>query len=390
MVNTKSESRIKKSSSTPLKSSHPATSTRSTGSGSKTMAELLAAKKPAMASLNRGDTVEGTITKLSSQEVLLDINAKTDALVLEKDKRLLKTMLATLKVGDKVKASVLSPEGDLGYPIVSLRRFMGDTSWTHLETLQKEQKPVVATITESTRGGFLVTTLEGAAGFLPNSHAMIPSGEEGNMIGKKIDVYVLELQRASNKIIFSQKKILDASDFSKAIKGLKVGEKVAVMVTNTASFGVFVALSVGDVKLDGLIHISEISWEKVTDVSGMFEVGQNLWAMIIGFDRDNKRVDLSLKRLTVDPFEKIAEKYPVDSQVSGTVSAVLESGVEVTLEDSSADSGQVVGMIRKEKIPPTVSFEVGDGVKATVALVDKKRQRIMLVPVLAAKPLGYR
>lgn len=348
------------------------------------MADLMANYKKPMSSLSKGDIVEGVITKLTPQEVLVDINAKTDAVVMEKEKPLLRTMLATLKVGDKVKVSILNPESDEGHPVVSLRRFMGDASWKSLESMQKEQTPLTVTITDVTRGGYLVATDAGVAGFLPNSHISFKADSETSMVGKKVQVYVLELSRNTNKIIFSQKETLKDEDFTKAIALLKKGETVSVVVTNITSFGVFAAVPAGDKKLDGLIHISEVAWEKTTDLAALFEVGQTLQAQVIGFDKEGKRVDLSIKRLTADPFEKIAETYPVDTQVQGTVVALEATGVVVELADGTA------GFIRKEKIPPTVTYKQGDSVKATVAKVDKRKQRIDLVPVLVVKPLTYR
>ncbi|MBP9719334.1 MAG: S1 RNA-binding domain-containing protein [Candidatus Levybacteria bacterium] len=377
-------------SQTPNPKSQDSSSNPSTSSGSRpavSMADLMASYKKPMSSLNKGDLIEGTITKLTPQEVLVDINAKTEAVVMEKEKRLMRSMLAALKIGDKVTVSVLNPESDLGHPVVSLRRFMGNASWKYLEELQKEQTALELTITDSTRGGYLVTTEAGVAGFLPNSHTSfkVAEGENANtMVGKRVKAYVLELSRAANKIIFSQKEMLKDADFTKAIGLLKKNEKVSVVVTNIASFGVFVAVPAGEKKLDGLIHISEIAWEKTNDVVGMFEVGETLDAVVIGFDKDGKRVDLSIKRLTTDPFDAIAEKFAVDQAVSGKVISVTSAGLDIELSDG------VAGFIRKEKLPPTVTYKEGDTVKATVAKVDKRKQRVELVPVLVAKPLTYR
>jgi 4-hydroxy-3-methylbut-2-enyl diphosphate reductase len=351
------------------------------------MADLMASYKKPMSALHKGDLVEGTITKLTPQEVLVDINAKTEAVVMEKEKRLMRSMLAALKIGDKVTVSVLNPESDEGHPVVSLRRFMGDASWKYLEGLQKAQTALDVTITESTRGGYLVTTNEGVSGFLPNSHTLVKLAEGENpasLVGKTIKAYVLELSRSANKIIFSQKKVMSVADFSKATASLKKGEKITVVVTNITSFGVFAAVTVNDSKLDGLIHISEVSWDKVSELSGMFEVGEELEVKVIGFDKEAKRVDLSIKQLTQDPFEAIAEKYTVDKQVSGKVISIGAQGVELLLEEN------ISGFIRKEKIPPTVTFTEGETVKATVLKVDKRKQRVELVPVLSAKPLTYR
>ncbi len=138
----------------------------------------------------------------------------------------MKNLLNTLKIGDKVTVSVLNPESDMGYPVVSLRRFMGDSSWERLKELQKAQKQIPVTVTEVTRGGYVVVTAEGVSGFLPHSQ-MAHSDVSETMLSKKLQVFVLELQRTANKVIFSQKEVLDTAEFAKVIGQLKVGRKSA-------------------------------------------------------------------------------------------------------------------------------------------------------------------
>src|SRR3989344_4163814 len=123
------------------------------------MAELMAKKQPSIKSFKKGEIVEGTITKLTSSEILIDIGAKTEAVVLEKDKNILHSVLSMFKVGDKVNVQILNPESDEGNPVVSLRRFVGERHWGELEKLKNEDKTVDVTITDLTKGGFLVTTL---------------------------------------------------------------------------------------------------------------------------------------------------------------------------------------------------------------------------------------
>src|SRR3990172_4400023 len=133
------------------------------------MAELMAKTQSSIRSFKKGEVVTGTITKLTSSEILIEIGAKTEAVVLEKDKNLLRSLLSTLKAGDKVNVSVLNPESDQGNPVVSLRRFMDEKHWGALDKLKNEEQTLEVVITELTKGGFLVTTTDGMSGFLPNS-----------------------------------------------------------------------------------------------------------------------------------------------------------------------------------------------------------------------------
>jgi len=356
----------------------------SSTSNASSMAELMARYQGKVAAFKKGDTVEGTIKKLTKHEITVDIGGKTDAVVLEKESRLMHVLLTMLHVGDKVTVSILNPESDLGMPVVSLRRFMDDASWKKLEELKKSQEQVEVTVTDVTKGGFVVQAESGTTGFLPQSHVQL-SQTQHITTGTKLHVVVLELNRPEHKVIFSQKNTVSDKEFSDALKQLKVGQSIEVSIVNVTPFGLFVTVPLEEKKtLDGLIHISELSWEKVTEISDEFSAGKSIEATIIGFDKVAKRVDLSIKRLTEDPFAKIAENYPVDKKVTARVLSVEATGVKLDLGDG------VEGIIRKEKIPPTMIFEVGKTVTATVSEVDTKRRRISLVPVLLEKPIGYR
>ena len=361
-------------------------STSSKSPGASSMADLMSGYKGKIVGVKKGDVVEGAIKKLSKNEVTVDIGGKTDALVLEKDRRLMNTLLSSLKVGDKVNVSILNPESDLGMPVVSLRRFMENSSWKNLDELKKAQTPVDITVSDVTKGGYVATSDSGVAGFLPQSHVQLSRSQQ-IVAGTRLKVVILELNRVEKKVIFSQKHTVSDEDFAIANKNLKKGEKIEVSVVNITPFGLFatVPLAGTDGKmLDGLIHISELSWDKISEIGDKFAVGQKLEAVILGIDKDAKRVDLSLKRFTEDPFVKIAEKYPVDKKVTTNVISVDSNGVTLDLGDG------VEGVIRKEKIPPAMQFEVGKNVSATVSEVDTRRRKISLVPVLLEKPLGYR
>jgi small subunit ribosomal protein S1 len=344
------------------------------------MAALLAAHENKFVTLKKGESVKGKITKLTSSEITVDTGSKTEAIVLEKERRIMNTIMSMFKVGDTVEVNVLNPESESGQPIVSLRRYLGDISWKKLEELEKSKESINVIVAEATKAGYLATTEFGVSGFLPQSHTQQADLE----VGSEVKVTVLELNRKDNKVIFSQKTSISEEDFAKATKALKVGEKVNVTITNVSTFGLFVTFAVKEASLDGFIHISEVAWEKVEDLASIYTVGQALDAVVTRFDEDNRRVNLSIKRLTTDPFEALMEKYPVEKKVSGTVASVSDSGVTITLDEN------VEAFIKKEKIPPTTTYTVGQEVTVTVAEFDKRRHKIIVVPVLLEKPLMYR
>lgn len=352
------------------------------------MAELLAKHQSTFVTLHRGDVVKAKVSKVTPTEILLEVGAKTEAVVMEKDRKIMKHLVSLLKVGDTVEAMVLNPESDMGYPMMSLRHFAEDKTWTLLEELLKSQEKVDVTVTEATKGGFLVESASGVNGFLPNSH-LSPNTDTDELVGSHIKASVVDLNRQQNKVIFSEKGMMTDEDFKKATASLKEGQKMTGTISGITSFGLFVPLPLsGEKFLDGLVHISEVSWERMSDLSQVFAVGQEVEVMVIGFDTDNKRVDLSIKRLSADPFKAILEAYPADKKVTGTITDINEQGVD--LELPAVEGMKVLGTIRKEKISPNTKYEVGQEVQVTVVSVDQKKRKVLLTPVLKEKPLMYR
>lgn len=358
----------------------------STANKATSMADLMkkvAAKKTFVSPI-KGAMLSGVITKLTKNEILVDIDAKTEAVVLEKERPILNKIMSSYKVGDKVTVQVLNPESDFGYPVVSLRRSVGDITWDRLGKLQKDAAPIEVTLDSSTKGGFLVTTTDGISGFLPNSHTSSLENPN-NLIGKQIKVVVLELNREQNKIIFSQKQVMNQGDFQKLIKNLKLGDKIDAEVLNIAPFGLFLSIPIDEKQMaEGFVHISEISWENVENINDLYKVGDKVTGAVIGFDKDGRRVNLSIKRLTADPFEKKLEEFTADKKVKGTVTKVISTGVLLDLGEG------IVGHIKKEKIPVKTTYKEGQEIDVTVSSVDKKRHRVEVAPVLKAKPIGYR
>jgi small subunit ribosomal protein S1 len=356
------------------------------------MAELMAKHQGSIVALRKGDIVSGKITKLTKNEITVDLHAKGEAIVMERDPHIMRNLLSHLSVGQEVDVSVISPESESGQPVVSLRRFIDNLLWKEVEALKQSQEQVNVTISEVTRGGYVVSSALGVSGFLPNSHTSF--AKEDLSVGKTIKASIADLNREDNKVIFSQKTTLPLEEYEKAVAALKVGQRVQATISNIASFGLFVTIAPfadqPEKLMDGLIHISEVSWNKVDDLTSLYKVGQTIEASVLGFDKDSRRVDLSIKRLSADPFEELKEQFPVDKKVQGTVARTEDGNIYVDLGPST-DSGQVVeGMIRKEKVPPTTTYAVGSTINATVSSLDARRRRIELVPVLLEKPLMYR
>lgn len=349
-----------------------------------TMAEVLQKAKSKFVNLKKGEIIKGKITKLTPSEILIDINAKTEAVVLEKDKKILNKILSTFSVGDEVSVTVLNPESDYGNPVVSLRRSIDDMVWAKLLTLKKSKEVLQVTVDSATRGGYLVTTLDDVSGFLPNSHISTLENPQ-NLIGKTIKVIALDINRSLHKIIFSQRQALGLGDFEKKILDFKIGQKIDSTISNITPFGVFLSMQTkGAGYVEGFIHISEVSWESIPNISEKFGVGQKITAVITGFDKEDRRVNLSIKKLTEDLLEKRLEEFPVDKKIRTKVLKVIPSGVLFDLGEG------IVGIIKKEKIPPNVFYKEGLEIQATVSSIDKKRHRVVLTPVLLEKPIGYR
>lgn len=352
------------------------------------MGSLLAKTKSKFKILHKGDVIDGVITKLTPQEILVDIQAKTEAVVLEKDSRILRSLLSTLKEGDVVQVYVLNAESDSGNPVVSLRKFSDDKNWLLLENLKTNRETLDVTVREITKGGILVDTSFGVSGFLPNSQ-LISQTLDAELIGKKLSVYISELNRPSRKIIFSEKRSVGNEEFEEIAKQFEIGQKIDTTIATVTSFGIFVSLPLitpvhGITSVDGLVHISELSWEKVDTIEEKYHPLQEVHVQVLGKDMDAKRIDLSIKRLTTDPFSEKVKNLSVDQKVSGTVSKIGSSSVLIDLTDG------IEGIIRKEKIPPGVSFSEGEEVTVTVSQIDKDRRKVILVPILKEKPMMYR
>lgn len=360
--------------------------------GGVSFADLFAASASKVPSLRRNQEVAGTVVAVSPQEILIDIGAKSEGVVTGRELGAVSDMVAKLSVGDKVDATVLFPENDAGQVVLSLRKLSGEKRWTDLEEKKENEEGIDVVALEVNRGGVICDYL-GIRGFLPASQLSSAPLKLTDLIGKTLSARVIEVDRSTNRLILSQKSgdKKDLAEVLKLLAKVNIGEKVSGVVSAVLPFGIFVEVRLDGtkdaksaVKLEGLVHVSELSWEKVDDPAKLFNVGDEVEVLVIAKDEVSGRLNLSLRQLQQDPFAELSEKYIKDLEVSGTVSKVTPYGVFVMLDST------VEGLIHISKIPPDISFEVGQEVNCTVESVDVKARRIALVPIAKVKPILYR
>ena len=354
-------------------------------SSSSAMADLLASSKVQIPKLSRGQDVSGKVVMATDAEILVDIGAKSEGIISGREFSSARDLVSQIKAGDSIEATVLYPENDAGQVVLTLRKLSGEKRWQELEEKKAAGGEVEVLAMEANRGG-LICDFAGLRGFLPSSQLIrVPSKLE-DLVGKNLAVRVIEVDRPTNRLIFSQKGFgkRDIAAISKLLAKVKIGDKHTGIVTAILPFGVFAELSFGDAKLEGLVHISEISWEKIEDPGVLFKVGDKADVMVIAKDSATGRLNLSIKQLFPDPFVKASEKYSKDMRVWGTVSRVTPYGTFVLLE------GGIEGLIHISKIAPNVAYFEGDKIECEIETVDVPSRKIALVPIVLEKPVLYR
>ncbi|MBI1919002.1 S1 RNA-binding domain-containing protein [Candidatus Microgenomates bacterium] len=370
---------IKKSQISNLKSQKETKSSKPSPKEPTSMAELLAQTGYTPHGLRKRSEVEGIITSLSPKGILIDLGAKTEGVVLEKDKKILDDLLATLRVGDRVKALVLSPESEDGHAVLSLRRARKNKAWQELEQAFEQGKTAEVEILESSKNGLLITYAT-IRGFIPSSHLI--SSQDELTSGKRLLVKILEVNPKDNRLIASEKlATIDLDKLRKEFIEIKINDVFTGTITGVTKFGIFVNIKEN---LDGLVHISEVSWDRVGDLEEQFKIGDKVEVLVTNIDKENLRLSLSLKQLRPDPWLELSQKFAVDQQVKGRISKTSKIGIHVALEDG------LEGLIHQSKIPLGKEFTEGEKITCVVESVDKAKHRISLIPVLKEKPVGYR
>lgn len=329
--------------------------------------------------LKVGDVVEGTITSVKKHEVWLDLGANGVGVVMRREIG----HGQKLEIGEKVTTSVVDPEMEEGYALLSMKRAVKDRGWDELQRVFEKQEIIEISPYDANRGGLLVE-LEGIRGFLPVSqlaagHYPRVSGADKDEIlhklnaltGQILRVRVLDVSRKDNKLIFSEKEAVK-DDMQSRFSELNVGDEVEGVVTGVIDFGAFVNVD----GIEGLVHISEISWERVEDPREYVKNGQKIKAKIIAIDKD--RLSLSMKQMIEDPWLKEVKAFKKDSVVEGKITRITPFGAFVQLSPAVEALVHVSEMSKEEGIDPEKIFQLNEKKQFKVIDIDTEARKIAL------------
>jgi small subunit ribosomal protein S1 len=341
------------------------------------MDELLAGSD--IQELKAGDVIEGTITTVHKHEVWVDLGAQGVGVVMRREIG----HGQKLEPGETVVISVVDPELDEGHALLSMKRAAKDRGWDELQRLFDDQEIIEVSPYDANRGGLLVE-LEGIRGFLPVSqlaadHYPRVSGADKDeilqklnaLVGKPLRVRILDVSRKDNKLIFSEKEAVK-DDMQARFAELKVGDVVEGVVTGVIDFGAFVNVS----GIEGLIHISEISWERVEDPRDYVKTGETLKAKIIAIDKD--RLSLSLKQMSEDPWLGEVKAFKKGDVVEGKVTRITPFGAFVQLSPAVEALVHVSEMGNDESADPEKIFKLNEKKQFKILDIDTENRKIAL------------
>lgn len=342
-----------------------------------TMDELLAGSD--VEHLKTGDVVEGTVTTVRKHEVWIDLGAHGVGVVMRREIG----HGQSLEEGTTVTTSVVDPEMEEGYALLSVKRAAKDRGWDELQRVFEAGEVLEITAYDANRGGMLVE-LEGIRGFLPVSqlaagHYPRVSGADKDEIlqklnaltGQPIRVRILDVSRKDNKLIFSEKEAVK-DDMKDLFTKLNVGDTVNGVVTGVIDFGAFVNVN----GIEGLIHISEISWERVENPRDYIKTGQDVEAKIIAIDKD--RLSLSLKQMQQDPWLEEVKAFKKGENVEGKVTRITPFGAFVQLSSAVEALVHVSEMSNDDSVNPEEIFKLNEKKQFKVIDIDTDARKIAL------------
>lgn len=343
-----------------------------------TMEELLA--DSSIKQLAQGEVVEGTVLSAHKHEIWVDLGPHGLGLVVRRE---IGHGNRNLEAGDEVVASVVEPELEDGNALLSLRKAAKDRGWDILNEAFQNGEVLEVRAYDANRGGLLIEA-EGIRGFLPVSqlsaeHYPRVSGADKEEILQKLNdlvkntlrVRILDLDKKQNKLIFSEKEAV-REDMQEKLKELEEGDIVKGTITGVVDFGAFVNVS----GIEGLIHISEISWDRVEDPNEYVKVGETVEAKVIAIDKD--RLSLSLKQMQEDPWLKQVEEYSVGDTVKGTVTRITPFGAFIQISSAVEALVHVSELGEGDSADPEKLFKLNQEKTFKIIDIDKESRKISL------------
>lgn len=344
------------------------------------MEELLALEEESFKTLSVGDTVEGKIVSITKNGIWLDLGKFGGGLVVGPEVRD-KSVVSGLKIGDTITASVLEMEYDGGNALLSLRKASKEKAWTRLVKMADSKELISLKPLDANKGG-LIMEAEGVRGFLPVSqlstenYPRVSDKDEiqirlSSLLGKPMDVIVLDANEKENKLIFSEKEA-KKGEMSEVINKFAIGDKIKGTITGIVDYGIFVNVN----GVEGLVHISEIAWDRVEDPSKVVRVGEEVEALIIGIDND--RFSLSLKRLTEDPWAKTVKQFKVGEVVEGEITRITPFGAFARIHDNIEALVHISELSEGHTKDPNEVVEVAKKYQFMILNIDDKNHKIAL------------
>jgi small subunit ribosomal protein S1 len=347
-----------------------------------TMEELLATEsaRRSLRPLRVGETVEGTIAAVAGDEATVDLGDLPAGVI-----SIQEAGSEALRVGEHVVAVVTQVEAADGRVVLSLRRVPNRKRWLELEELQRSGALIDAAVVEANRGGVVVDV--GLRGFVPLSQLVsvgaIDTREHGvpesvkALVGKELQVRVLEADPMRDRLILSEKAAAQQLRRERKARGmtqLAVGDVLAGVVVGVTSYGLFVDVGVAD----GLVHRSEITWEKGIDPIAVRRLGDGVQVLVVGVDPERQRISLSIKRLGRDPWEQFVNGLEAGQAVDATVTRVMAYGAFARVAEGVEGLIHVSEMGPERGAHPDAAFRVGEVIPVRIVAVDRERRRLSL------------
>ena len=335
-----------------------------------------------------GDLVTGTIVKLDRDEVLLDIGFKSEGVIPVRELSIRRDVdpSEVVNLGDQIEALVLQKEDKDGRLILSKKRAEYERAWISVEEKFNNGENVEGEVIEVVKGGLILDI--GLRGFLPASLVDLRRVKDlSTYIHSTLEARVIEMDRNRNNVVLSRRVVLEEgrkAERAEVLAKLAKGMHLKGVVSSIVDFGAFVDLG----GIDGLVHISELSWSHVNHPSEVVKVGQEVEVEVLDVDMSRERISLGLKQTTEDPWRTLVKNYPVGSIVEGTVTKLVPFGAFVELGDSIEGLVHISEMASRHVDVPSQVSNVGDPVQVKVMDIDMDRRRISLSMKAAAETLG--
>ena len=340
--------------------------------------EFLAAVDATIKYFNDGDIVTGTVVKVDHDEVLLDIGYKTEGVILTRELSIKHDVDPdeVVEIGDEIDALVLTKEDKEGRLLLSKKRAQYERAWGTIEELQKNDQPVTGTVIEVVKGGLILDI--GLRGFLPASLVEMRRVRDLDpYIGQELEAKIIELDKHRNNVVLSRRAYLEEtqsavrSDF---LHQLEKGQVRKGVVSSIVNFGAFVDLG----GVDGLVHVSELSWKHIDHPSEVVTVGDEVTVEVLDVDLDRERVSLSLKATQEDPWRVFARTHAVGQIVPGKVTKLVPFGAFVRVEEGIEGLVHISELAQRHVEVPDQVVNVGEEVMVKVIDIDLDRRRISL------------